>query len=80
MSDRLHLERSTYTYYETGKTQPTCETLMELARLYGVSVDFLLGAKQSSVSIEKRFFLHFIDLTEEEQTALLRQLEDLAEK
>lgn len=39
----LGIERSTYTYYETGKTVPVIFDLMRLADLYGTSMDDLLG-------------------------------------
>lgn len=38
----LGVTRSTYAYYETGKVQPSLETLRKIARLYGVSADYLL--------------------------------------
>ncbi len=44
----LHMDRSTYAYYETGKNQPEIETLMKLARFYSVSVDFLLGMDKAA--------------------------------
>ena len=39
----LGIERSTYTYYETGKTVPVIFDLMRLADLYDTSMDDLLG-------------------------------------
>lgn len=39
----LGVERSTYTYYETGKTVPVIFDLMRLADLYSISLDDLLG-------------------------------------
>ncbi|MGN0478476.1 MAG: helix-turn-helix domain-containing protein [Hominenteromicrobium sp.] len=39
----LGVERSTYTYYETGKTVPVIFDLMRLADLYSISLDTLLG-------------------------------------
>ena len=39
----LGIERSTYTYYETGKTVPVIFDLMRLADLYDSSMDDLLG-------------------------------------
>ena len=39
----LHLERSAYAYYETGRTHPSLPSLMKLALLYNVTTDFLLG-------------------------------------
>lgn len=44
----LNIVRSTYAYYETGKTQPEIETLMKLARFDSVSVDFLLGMDKAA--------------------------------
>lgn len=39
----LGIERSTYTYYETGKTTPVVFDLMRLCRLYRVTMDDLCG-------------------------------------
>ncbi len=45
MAQALNLERSTYTYYEIGKSQPNLETLKSIAQIFHVSVDDLLGYK-----------------------------------
>ncbi len=37
--------RSTYAYYETGKTQPSLKTIIKLSELYRVSTDFILTGK-----------------------------------
>ena len=42
VADLLGLERSSYTYYETGKTLPSVMLLKELARYYHISMDELL--------------------------------------
>ena len=42
VADALHIERTTYTYYEIGKTLPNLITLNELAQIYHVSVDDLM--------------------------------------
>lgn len=34
-----------YSRYETGKRQPSIEILLQLADLFGVTVDYLLGRK-----------------------------------
>lgn len=39
----LGIDRSTYAYYESGKTKPPLNTLLELSDLYKVSLDFLVG-------------------------------------
>lgn len=43
ISDLLHLDRSTYTYYECDTTKPRLETLQQIAHLFGVPVDSLLA-------------------------------------
>lgn len=42
VADLLSIERSTYTYYETGKTMPDIRTLMMIAKIFGVSYTDLL--------------------------------------
>ena len=43
IADALCIDRSTYTYYELGETQPSLLMLVRLARLYDVTTDYLLG-------------------------------------
>ena len=43
VADALGISRSAYAYYEIGKTRPSLESLVHIARMYDVSVDFLLG-------------------------------------
>ena len=43
LANVLGIERSTYTYYETGKTTPVVFDLMRMADLYNVTLDELLG-------------------------------------
>ena len=43
VADYLHLDRSTYTYYETGHTKPNTDVLIDLARLYRISISELTG-------------------------------------
>jgi len=41
----LQIDRSTYTYYELGRTRPDYETIVKLAKYYGVSIEYLLGVE-----------------------------------
>lgn len=41
LAELLGMERSTYSNYETGKTQPSIQDLLRLARLYGVTMESL---------------------------------------
>ncbi|MBF7097609.1 helix-turn-helix domain-containing protein [Alkalibacter mobilis] len=43
VSDSLQMDRSNLANYETGKAKPSFEKLEQLADLYEVSVDYLLG-------------------------------------
>ena len=42
VADVLGLDRSTYSYYETGKTEPNIRGLKTLARLYNLTIDDLV--------------------------------------
>lgn len=42
VADILHMDRSTYTYYESGKTTPDISTLRRLALLFRVPADAFL--------------------------------------
>ena len=41
----LGIDRSTYTFYETGKTSPSISTIYKLAEIYNVSIGYLLGVE-----------------------------------
>jgi len=39
----LNISRQAYNHYETGKREPTVETISKLAEIFDVSTDYLLG-------------------------------------
>lgn len=43
VSNKLNINRSTYARYESSSTQPDFDTLIKLADLYNVSIDYILG-------------------------------------
>lgn len=43
VANAIGVDRTTYTKYETGKSQPDFTTIQKLAEFYSVSVDYLLG-------------------------------------
>lgn len=43
IADALCINRSTYAYYELGRTEPSLLMLIKLAMPYDVTTDFLLG-------------------------------------
>lgn len=42
-SDLFRINRSTYAYYENGKSHPKYDTLRTMVKAYGVTSDYLLG-------------------------------------
>ena len=45
----LNVSQNTYSQYETGVIELTASTLIKLADFYDVSVDYLLGRKQTEI-------------------------------
>lgn len=50
VADILKIHRTTYAYYETGRSNPDLETLSVLSRIFGVSIDFLVNGKNNKSS------------------------------
>ena len=42
---KLYVDRSTYAYYETGKTEPSVGTLIQLSEIFGISVLEILKSR-----------------------------------
>ena len=42
VADALNINRTTYTYYETGKTEPSIETLHKLVQMFNITYEDLL--------------------------------------
>lgn len=51
VAEKLKVTRSTYTYYETGKTNPSLENLRILAKLYNISIEDLLDNESESFTL-----------------------------
>ncbi len=49
MADMLNISRSTYTYYETGKSEPGQEKLKKICDILGVDFNTLLGYADESI-------------------------------
>lgn len=92
VAEMLNIDRSTYAYYECGKTRPDILTIAKLARLYRISTDFLLDVKHPAFQSElhdERVEYHsrqseraeyLSDFSRDEQELILhyRQLSDKA--
>lgn len=47
VADILGVDRSTYTFYEAGKSTPTKENIIKLCDIYNVTVGYLLGVEKN---------------------------------
>lgn len=50
VSNATGIDQKTLSNYETGKTNPDSEALIKLSRFFGVSVDYLIGTSDLSIS------------------------------
>ena len=49
LADRLHVTRQAVSRWERGETMPNVETLQALSKLFGVSINTLLGSPRTLV-------------------------------
>ena len=47
IADSLHMDRSAYSNYETGKAQPSLLNLVKISQIFNVTTDCLLGIQRS---------------------------------
>lgn len=61
VANYLHLHRTTFTYYEIGKTIPTIFTLLDLADFLKVPVEnfYIKGGGMQQVQVMHEDFLNF---------------------
>ena len=72
----LGIDRTTYTFYETGKTSPSVTTLTTLAKMYNCSVGYLAGVEENNPRFKK--VETEISLKDTDPTAHLSREEQLA--
>lgn len=95
VADALNIERSTYTYYETGKTTPDINTIAKLSKIFKVSYSELLEDEDSQKAeplhdsdddlyqyYDSQNFKHIYELSKKEKTliSLYRVLSDESQK
>ena len=81
VADALSIERSTYAYYETGKTNPDINTIIKLSKIFNVSYTDIFeqeerrqDGKFSDVE-DNRYYLtkglsHIYELSKKEKTLI----------
>ena len=53
IAEILNIQQNTYSQYETGQRQISLEFLVELAKFYKVSVDYMLGLTEIDLPYPK---------------------------
>ncbi|MFJ3388808.1 helix-turn-helix domain-containing protein [Lysinibacillus sp. NPDC086135] len=65
VADKLNVARTSYTAYENGTKQPTLETLINMADLFDVTIDYLLGRNsQRRFEDVNCYVKEFVDIIE----------------
>lgn len=88
---RINASQSTVSFYETGERIPDANALIELAQIFGCSVDYLLGrskikytadqmAMESLSPVEAELILSFRRLSHKNKNKLQGYLAALAEE
>ena len=54
LANLLHMQRTTYHNYETGKRELPFELAITLAKFYNVSVEYIAGLTNNSTPINKK--------------------------
>ena len=75
----LNIDRSTYSYYETGKTTPDISMLVTLAKIFNIPINDMLAdegtpdavadsVSKSNFTYNKKNTSHIYELSDEEKT------------
>lgn len=75
MATKLGVKRQAYQPYETGKVKPSVDMVLKMAKVFGVSADYLLGlsdepqpVKYDADEIKKAFVIR--DMFKESMTKI----------
>ncbi len=75
VADALNINRTTYTYYEIGKTEPSIETLFKLVKIFGITYEDLLPGMDEAVLNDSATRINgreaIYNLSKDEQQAVL---------
>lgn len=66
LSEKLNITPAAISMWETDNSMPDYETLIKLAKLYNVSVDYILGLSNTRIYKNELEFIKDLDLSNEE--------------
>lgn len=61
VADILGIDRSTYTFYEAGKSTPSKENIVKLCDIFNVTVGYLFGVEKNCPELKVANRSDFID-------------------
>ncbi len=68
VANLLSVDRSTYTYYETGKIKPDVDTLIKLCCIFDTSLETLTGDYKESLHVLHNTIDDYLEKGEETQS------------
>ena len=77
IADVLGVDRSTYTFYETGKTSPSIATLQKLSNIYNVTIGYLAGYEENRPELKSKHVSPSISAPDVDPIALLTKDEQI---
>ena len=82
IADQLNIDRSTYSYYESGRTSPSIDSLIRLSKIFNVSIEELLNIQHDTPVVAENpppyEPIPQLELTQQERARILkiRQLDN----
>lgn len=77
IADVLGVDRSTYTFYETGKTSPSIATLQKLSNIYNVTIGYLAGYEENRPELKSKHVSPSMSAPDVDPIALLSKDEQI---
>lgn len=75
VADLLNLNRTTYTKYETGVSEPSYDILKKIAAIYGVDINSILGEENFKPKVEDSHIkINNLSMDEKELVGIYRIL------
>lgn len=71
IASKLNVDRSTYSNYERGITEPDVETIIKLSKIFNVSTDELLGREEEPARVADSSGMPIYTLSKEEKEFLI---------
>lgn len=89
VAEKLGISESAYGYYEQGRREPSNDTLRQLADIFNVKIDYLLGRTndpQGAVNEQQEYDQNFLEfkemwdsISEEDRQYLFNLVKNLVE-